>query len=88
MYCTSKKSCQIETIFTLYWSDCINAYLSLPFICQLLCPYGHFVPVDSLSLLCVEIQNILGDPEVTANIYCKSRNLPNTDTQIYSTQLR
>ena len=24
---------------------------------------------------------ILGDPEVTANIYCKSRNLPNTDTQ-------
>ena len=23
---------------------------------------------------------VLGDPEVTANIYCKSRNLPNTDT--------
>ena len=23
---------------------------------------------------------ILGDPEATANIYCKSRNLPNTDT--------
>ena len=30
----------------------------------------------------------LGDPEVTANIYCKSRNLPNTDTQNYSTDLR
>ena len=25
---------------------------------------------------------MLGDPEVTANIYDKSRNLPNTDTQI------
>ena len=25
-------------------------------------------------------QVLLGDPEVTANIYCKSRNLPNTDT--------
>ena len=24
---------------------------------------------------------LLGDTEVTANIYCKSRNLPNTDTQ-------
>ena len=31
---------------------------------------------------------ILGDPEVTANIYWKSRNLPNTDTQNYSTDLR
>ena len=31
---------------------------------------------------------ILGDPEVTANIYCKSRNLPNTDTKNYSTDLR
>ena len=31
---------------------------------------------------------ILGDPEVTANIYCKSRNHPNTDTQNYSTDLR
>ena len=27
--------------------------------------------------------HILGDPEVTANIYCKSRNLPNSDTQKY-----
>ena len=32
--------------------------------------------------------NVLGDPEVTANIYCKSNNLPNTDTQNYSTDLR
>ena len=31
---------------------------------------------------------LLGDPEVTANIYCKSRNLPNTDRQKYSTDLR
>ena len=31
---------------------------------------------------------LLGDPEVTAYIYCKSRKLPNTDTQIYSTHLR
>ena len=28
------------------------------------------------------------DPEVTTNIYCKSRNLPNTDKQKYSTNLR
>ena len=33
-------------------------------------------------------KTILGDPEVTANIYCKSRNLPNTDTQICSTDMR
>ena len=26
-------------------------------------------------------RDVLSDPEVTANIYCKSRNLPNTDTQ-------
>ena len=31
---------------------------------------------------------ILGDPEVTAHINCKARNLPNTDTQNYSTDLR
>ena len=31
---------------------------------------------------------ILGDREVTANIYRKSRNLPNTDTQNYSTDIR
>ena len=30
---------------------------------------------------------LLGDPEVTANIYCKLRKLPNTDTQNYSTDL-
>ena len=27
-------------------------------------------------------------PQVTANVYCKLRNLPNTDTQNYSTDLR
>ena len=32
--------------------------------------------------------NILGDPVVIANIYCKSRNLPNTEMQNYSTDLR
>ena len=37
-----------------------------------------------------QVQNIyilgilLGDPEVTANIYCKSSNLPNSDTCNYS----
>ena len=31
---------------------------------------------------------VLGDPEFTANIYCKSRNLPYTDTQNFSTHLR
>ena len=31
---------------------------------------------------------LLGDPEVTANIYCKSRNLPNTYTEYYSTDWR
>ena len=34
------------------------------------------------------ILEVLGDPEVTENIYCKSRNLPNTDTQNYSTDWR
>ena len=29
---------------------------------------------------------VQGDPEITANTYCKSRNLPNT--QNYSTDLR
>ena len=31
---------------------------------------------------------ILGDPEVTPNIHCKSCNLPKKDTQNYSTDLR
>ena len=31
---------------------------------------------------------ILGDQEVTTNIYCKSRNLPTTDKQNYSTDSR
>ena len=32
--------------------------------------------------------SILGDPEVTANIYCNSRNHPIMDAQNYSTDLR
>ena len=32
--------------------------------------------------------NLLGDPQVNENIYCKSRNLPNAVTQNYSTDLR
>ena len=32
--------------------------------------------------------DVLDDPEVNANIYCKSRDLLNTDTQFYSTDLR
>ena len=32
--------------------------------------------------------SILGDPEVTANMYCKLRNLPNTDTENDSTDMR
>ena len=31
---------------------------------------------------------LLDDPKFTANIHCKSRNLPDTDTQNYSTDLR
>ena len=31
---------------------------------------------------------LLGDPDVTTNIYCKSRNLPKTDTQNYGTDFR
>ena len=36
----------------------------------------------------VVFASVLGDPEVTTNIYCKSRNLPNKDTQNYSTDLQ
>ena len=35
-----------------------------------------------------QIVYILGDPEVNANILCKSRKLPNKDKQNYSTDLR
>ena len=34
------------------------------------------------------IKYILGDPEVTANIYCKSRHLPNRETRNYRTDFR
>ena len=43
---------------------------------------AHFVSIVFRS------ENVLGDPEVTANICCKSRNLPNIDTQNYSTDFR
>ena len=33
-------------------------------------------------------REILGDPKVTENIYCKTCNLSNTDTQNHSTDLR
>ena len=33
-------------------------------------------------------RDILGDPEITQNINCKSRNLSNTDAQNYSKDLR
>ena len=54
--------------------------------------YQLLVAISSVEYM-VNIINIfyaiiLGDPEVTANIYCKSSNLPNTDTQNYSTDLR
>ena len=39
-----------------------------------------------MALMCKA--HLLGDKEVTANIYCKSRNLPNADTQNDSTDLR
>ena len=42
---------------------------------------------DDMKWRRYEMEKILGDPEVTANIYCKSRNLPNKDTQNYSTDL-
>ena len=41
-----------------------------------------------LLCTCATCCELLGDPEVTANIYCKSRNLHNTDTQNYSTDCR
>ena len=44
-------------------------------VCLFVCP-----------CVCVLIY-ILGDQEVTANIYCKLRNLPNTDSQNYSTDM-
>ena len=48
---------------------------------------GHYYfDIHTVRVPWAEI--LLGDPEVTANIYCKSRNLPITDTQNYSTDLR
>ena len=55
------------------------------FTTHTLCFFGNSIMVFILDGISSEI---LGDPEVTVNIYCKSRNLPNTDTQNYSTDLR
>ena len=46
------------------------------------------VPIRYLSISSHLSTMLLGDPEVTANIYCKSRNLSNTNTQNYGTDLR
>ena len=35
-----------------------------------------------------EFSRVLGVPYISANIYCKSRNLPNTDIHNYSKDLR
>ena len=55
--------------------------VSIDFLVNIFFPYQSFLFATILFY-------ILGDPEVTANIYCKSRNLPNTYTQNYSTDLR
>ena len=44
--------------------------------------------VHTCIVLCENWFHILGDPEFTANIYCKSRNLPNTEMKNNSTDLR
>ena len=60
---------------------------------ELVC-YKHIKRKEYMFVYCLIYINvsfgsyILGDPGVTANIYCKSRNPPNTDTQNYSTDLR
>ena len=52
--------------------------------------YSYFLLIQYIMTIVyfVKIKYILGDLEVTANIYCKSRkSLPNTYTQNYSTDL-
>ena len=52
-----------------------------------MCEHSTVCPSDCVGNGCY--YGILGDPEVTANIYCNaSRNLSNTDTQNDSTDLR
>ena len=41
---------------------------------------GHTRYVVANRIISFQI-SILGEPEVTASIYCKSCNLPNTETQ-------
>ena len=58
------------------------AHFALWYSIQILGFKDHFFVYLSRKIM------VLGDPEVTANIYFKSRNLPNTDTQNYGTVLR
>ena len=37
------------------------------------------INIFALPDITISIDDVLGDPEVTAKIYCKSRNLPNKD---------
>ena len=50
--------------------------------------HGTKVDISKALMVQIDFHIVLGDPEVTANTYCKSRNLPHTDTQNYSTDLR
>ena len=55
----------------------------------LFCEVANLQTMVNVSICYVSLgSTVLGDQEVTVNIYCKSRNLPNTDTQNYSTDLR
>ena len=63
--------------------------------CQICCSLIAFVYLSVcpsqlvlVIVLILAVVNLLGHPEVTANTYCKSRKLPNTDTQDCSTDLR
>ena len=55
---------------------------------QLLSSTHTHTHTSEVTVTFLDTTLILGDPEITANIYCKSRNLPNTDTRSYSTDLR
>ena len=46
------------------------------------------VSLQRIAGLCVIRVILLGVPYITANMYCKSRNLPHTDIRIYSIDLR
>ena len=54
------------------------------------CAKTYKAHINSKTIIIVipYLAKLLGEPEVTANIYCKSRYLTNKDTQDYSTDLR